>query len=145
MCCFVHIGVTAMGQDGSRFEAYTILIASGALGALGDVLMNHWAKSGKTLSLVASLFLWVVAVSAFAWLLKAGRFPFGGAVVLGLLVHSTTALIFDRLYFGGRLSIWQWGGIALAVLAMVLIDLGHASTDRQRVDAKANAVMEEVR
>jgi drug/metabolite transporter (DMT)-like permease len=99
-------------------------VFAGATGAVGDALLNHWAKSHRVLWLVVALSLWLVAAVSWAWLLKSERFSFSAAVILSFMVHSSLAVIFDRVYFGGRLSIWQWAGFVCALVAIILIDRG---------------------
>jgi len=120
-----------MAGDFQRtFWAYVLLVFAGGIGAVGDALLNSWVKTDKPATLAAAAALWLTSVVCFAGLLKCGRFQFGAAVVLGLLVHSTLAVVFDRLYFGGRLSPWQWTGILFGVAAIVLIGQGNPVTTR---------------
>jgi uncharacterized membrane protein len=85
-------------------------------------------KTDKPVWLGSSIALWVTAVSCFAVLLKCQAFPFGAAVVLGLLVHSALAVLLDRMYFGGRLTLWQWVGIVFAVVAIILVSHDQPQT-----------------
>ena len=109
---------------------YLWLAFGGVAGAAGDALLNRWAKDGDMQPLILSAMLWLVAVACFAVVLKVQAFPFGAAVVLGLLVHICLAVVFDRIWFGGRLTCWQWVGIACAMAAIILIGTGtHHNTD----------------
>jgi len=103
---------------------YSLLIVVGVAGAVGDALLNHWVKTNRILWLTVGFCFWLIACASFAFLLKWERFTFSAAVVLGLLVHSGLAVILDRIYFGGRLTTWQWVGLACAILAIVLMDQG---------------------
>src|SRR5262245_16148157 len=94
---------------------YGLLVVVGVLGAVGDASLNHWARSNRPLSLLASYVLWLGVATLFGFVLKWERFTFGAAVVLALLVHSVTAIVIDRVYFDGRLRGWEWAGIACAV------------------------------
>jgi multidrug transporter EmrE-like cation transporter len=111
---------------------YLMLALAGFAGAAGDTLLNHWAISGAMRSLVLSTLLWFVAVGCFGGVLKFQAFPFGPAVVLGLLVHAGMAVVLDRWCFGGRLTPMQWAGLGCAVAAILLIDRGNPA---HRADA----------
>jgi hypothetical protein len=118
-----------MADDFQRtFWAYTLLLSAGGIGAIGDAFLNSWVKTEKPATLAVASILWLTAVICFVGLLKCGRFQFGAAVVLGLLVHCSLAVVFDRLYFGGRLSGWQWVGILFGLAAIVLVGQGNAIT-----------------
>ena len=106
---------------------YTLLVLAGGVGAVGDAFLNRWVTTDKLVWLVVSFVLWVLAVTCFALLLKYQVFPFGAAVVLALLVHSALAVLFDRWYFGGRLTLCQWIGICCALVAIVPVGQGASS------------------
>lgn len=107
--------------------AFALLAFAGGIGAVGDAILNHWVKTHRTLWLFVSFIFWIAAASCFAWLLKCERFTFGAAVVLGLLVHLTLAVILDRIYFGGRFTFWQWIGFLCAMTAIILMAQGNTN------------------
>ena len=117
------------GDSTKTIWVYVLLVFTGAVGAAGDALTNHWVRTNRVVWLAASFVLWIIAAALFAWLLKSEQFTFGVAVVLALLIHSTLAVVFDRFYFGGRLSAWQWAGFACALIAIVLINRGGVARD----------------
>jgi len=106
---------------------YAFLGIVAATGAASDILLNYWVKSGSAIWFVGALALSASSVVCFSWALKEREFAFGAAVVLALLLHSVVAVLFDRLYFGGHLTHWQWAGIACALAAIVLINPNAAA------------------
>jgi multidrug transporter EmrE-like cation transporter len=119
---------------------YALLAFAGIAGAAGDALLNDWAKNGEVRPLVFSAILWLAAVGCFGGVLKLQVFPFGAAVVLGLLIHSGMAVAIDRIYFGGRLTPMQWAGLVCALAAIVLIDRGNPA---HRPDVRPTPTAEE--
>ena len=114
----------------SGLAVYGLLVAVGVAGAIGDATLNQWARSNRTAWLLASYLIWAAVATLFGLLLRWDRFAFGAAVVLSLLVHAVAAVVIGRVCFGGRLSGWDWAGIACACAAVVLIEAGRAAAGR---------------
>ena len=75
--------------------------------------------------LLAAYLSWLVVATLLGLILRWGYFGFGTAVVLFLLVNSVGALILDRTLFSGKLSVWGWVGVGLAVASIVCIEMGR--------------------
>jgi hypothetical protein len=118
------------------FAVYGLLIVVGVFGAIGDATLNLWARSNRPLWLLVSYLIWIGVATLFGLVLKWERFTFGAAVVLALLVHSVAAIVIDRAYFGGRLSVWEWAGIACACAAITLIEIGRSTAPRAAAQAQ---------
>ncbi len=108
-----------------RLAVYGVVILAGLLGAASDAILNQWAKTGKLAWLLAAYGAWLAVATLLGIVLRWGYFGFGAAVVLFLLVNTVAALALDYTLFAGRLSPWSWLGIALAVAAMVCIEMGR--------------------
>lgn len=112
-----------MTSGGSQLMyVYAVLIAVGTLGALSDVVLNQWARTGRTAWLIAAYAAWILVATMLGFILRWNYFSFGAAVVLFLMVNSVAALILDRVLFGGRMTARGWLGIALALAAIVCIE-----------------------
>jgi drug/metabolite transporter (DMT)-like permease len=107
------------------FAVYWLLVVVGVFGAIGDTALNLWARSNRSQWLLLSYFLWIGVATLFGFILRWHRYTFGAAVVLALLVHAVAALVIDKVYFGGRLSGWEWAGLACACAAIALIEIGR--------------------
>jgi hypothetical protein len=114
-----------LGDWGRAVSVYGLLVLIGLLGAVADAVLNQWAKSGRVGWLLAAYLSWVVVATALGYLLKLGHFSFSGAVVGFLLSNTAFAVLLDYLFFSGRLGSWQWAGIACAVVALCLLEMGR--------------------
>ena len=108
-----------------KVVVYAVLVLAGLLGAASDAVLNQWARTGRGVWLLGGYGLWLVVATLLAFILRSGYFGFGAAVVLFLMVNSLAALAVDRVLFNARLSAWGWAGIALAIAAMVCIEIGR--------------------
>jgi hypothetical protein len=109
---------------------YAVLIAVGTLGALSDVVLNQWARTGRTAWLLGAYAAWIVVATMLGFVLRWNYFTFGAAVVLFLMVNSVAALILDRALFGGRMTARGWLGIALALAAIACIESSRVHDTR---------------
>ena len=109
----------------NRVLIYSVLLAAGMLGATSDVILNQWARTGRTAWLLASWVAWIVVATLLGVILRLGYFGFGAAVVLFLLINSGAALLFDRILFGGKLTPLGWAGVGLALAAIACIEIGR--------------------
>lgn len=107
---------------------YAILFAVGVTGAFGDILINRWAKSNGIGWLISSYVMWIVSVTLLGYFLRWERFTFSAAIFIAFVVHAMIAVVFDLLYFGGRLSKTEWIGIVFAAVALFLLEVGREST-----------------
>jgi len=113
------------GEMQNKVAVYAVLVLAGLLGAASDAVLNQWARTGRGLWLLSGYALWLVVATLLAFILRSGYFGFGAAVVLFLMVNSLAALAVDRFLFHARLSAWGWAGIALAIAAMICIEIGR--------------------
>jgi hypothetical protein len=109
------------------FAVYGLLVAVGVLGAIGDATLNQWARSNRPGWLLVSYLVWFGVATLFGIVLRWDRFTFASAVILSLVVHSLVALAIDKAYFGGRVSRWEWAGIACACAAIALFEFGRSA------------------
>lgn len=106
----------------NRALVYAVLIAVGIMGAISDVILNQWAKTGRTVWLLAAYAAWILVATLLGYILRLNYFTFGAAVVLFLMVNSVAALVFDHTLFATRLTARGWLGIGLAMAAIICIE-----------------------
>lgn len=103
---------------------YAVLVFAGLLGAIGDSVLNQWARTFSVTWLLAAYATWLADATVLGFILHRGYFTFGIAVVLFLLVNSAGVLALDWRFFGEHPTIWQWIGIGFALIAILCIELG---------------------
>lgn len=101
---------------------YFLVIAAGLIGAIGDALLNQWAKNGGRYWLLSAYIVWIITATIVGFLLK--KEFFGIAIVMFLLSNIAFVLIISRFHFSEHLSPMQWLGIAIAIIAVVLMEQG---------------------
>ena len=107
---------------------YGFLAAAGLLRAVSDAVLNQWARTGRLPWLLAAYAAWLAVATLLGLVLRWQYFSFAGAVVLFLLVNSAGAVLLDLKFFSGRMTAWQWAGIALAAAAVCCIEVGRAKS-----------------
>jgi hypothetical protein len=105
-----------------------MVIVVGFLGAVSDAVLNQWARTNKLPWLLAAYGAWLAVATLLGLILRWQYFTFSSAVILFLLVNTAGAIVLDRQLFSGRISPWEWIGIALAVAAMCCIEIGRGQS-----------------
>lgn len=106
-----------------KFCIYALLVMVGIVGAIGDGFFNEWAKRGGVQWLLAGYGMWMIMATIFALILK--KELMGPAVILLLLSNVVFVLLISRYRFAEQLSPMQWSGIACAILALLLMEMGR--------------------
>lgn len=106
-----------------RFLFYLVAIASGAFGAFADGFLNHWAKKGGAwVNLAIGYLLWNIALLLFLYNLKSGTLA--QVAILFLVANSAIVLGLSQFYFHEQLSLLRWVGITIAIIGVVVMELG---------------------
>ncbi|MCA1638526.1 MAG: hypothetical protein LC768_09370 [Acidobacteria bacterium] len=109
-------------MDTTTIRIYLIAIFAGVLGALGDGLLNYWAKrqtSGITV-FILGLLSWNAALLLFTRLLFSASLA--RAVILFLVANSIAIAFISFSYFREPLSMMQWIGFAIAIFGIILME-----------------------
>lgn len=105
---------------------YLMLILVGVAGAVGDILVSRWAKTDGIGWLLGSWLFWIASVTLFGYFLKSDRFAFSTAIsFIAFAAHGVVSLLFDFLFLQTRLSREEWLGIALAIIAVLVLEVGR--------------------
>jgi len=91
---------------------------------VSDAVLNQWAKVGGIGWLLGSYASWIAVATVLGLMFRAQHFSFGAAVVIFLVANVVFAVFVDRFVFKGTITRWQWLGIGLAVVALVVLELG---------------------
>lgn len=113
---------------------YLLLIAVGIAGAAGDILVSRWARSNVTTWLLASWVCWIASVTLFGYLMRTERFAFSAAIFVAFAAHGVTSVLFEQLVLRQRLSREEWLGIALATIAVVMLEVGRVRREAATAD-----------
>lgn len=105
---------------------YLLLLLVGLSGGAGDILLYQWAKSSRAGWLVAALASWLVSVLLFGLLLKYGGRGLSVSFAMAAVLHIAMVLTWDFWFVGSRLNRLELAGLALAVVAVVVIEIGHS-------------------
>ncbi len=111
----------------TKIFIYSVIIAVGIVGVIGDVAVYQWARSSRIEWWILSAIIWIGAATLFGLVLRQGYFTFGTAVILALLVHSISALLIDFFYYRVTLSHISLLGVTFALIALYLIEAGRTT------------------
>lgn len=106
-------------------RVFLMVVAVAALGATGDVFVNQWAKTHLVRWWLMSLPVWVVTATVFGFVLREKHYSFSVALVVILLLHSGLVLAWDALVERAILTPMQWTGVAAAIVAIILMEVGR--------------------
>ena len=100
-----------------------LAIGAGLVGAVGDCLLNQWAKyGGRVWWAIGGFVCWNLALGLFTWML--GKGLLAHCVLLFLTSNCLLVLMVSRLVFREAMTAQQWVGVFLALVALVLMERG---------------------
>lgn len=112
-----------MASEHSRLSYYAIAGLAGLLGGVGDAFINRWARQLSGLESLAIGFLFCNgALALFLPLVRQGTLA--SAVVVFQVANTLLALAISQMVFAESLSPQRWAGIAVAILGVILVELG---------------------
>ena len=117
---------------------YLILGVSGITGALGDIWIYNWAKTGKWHWLVLASIVWVASLVSFGLLLKWDARAFSAAFMLCSIIHIVMVICADIFYFGGRINRLEAVGMIVAIIAVILMEIGRDSSEMDQTTEQMN-------
>lgn len=104
---------------------YSVILIIGMVGGLGDLLIYQWAKQGGAKWIVSGLAFWFVGLTLFGVVLRCGN-SLGFTFVLSAVVHIILVLGWDLLVEKTQISRLEMLGLLVAVLGILLMEVGHA-------------------
>jgi multidrug transporter EmrE-like cation transporter len=109
-----------MAQD----HRLTFLVFMGVgvvLEVAGDVILKKWADNGGRAWFVFGLVVYTLGTIGWAWSLKYE--DLGKAITVFMTANVVLAILAGRVFFNERLNPWNWAGVVLAVLAILLCEI----------------------
>ncbi len=107
---------------------YLLLVLIGLTSSVGEILLYKGVKSASSIWLLAAAALWFVSLTLLGLLFKMEHFSFGAVVVLATIIHLTVAVLWGLFFTGNRISLFELAGLILAVVAVILLEAGRATS-----------------
>ena len=104
---------------------YLLLLLIGITGGLGDIWIYLWARSDRPVWLLLASVVWLISLVLFGLFLRFDSRGLGTAFMLSSVLHIGLVIAFDQLFTSARMNRLEWAGLFLAVLAVLLLELGH--------------------
>ena len=102
---------------------YFLAVFAGLMAAVGDSLLKQWTKSESGwFFLFGGVVFWNISLMFFIMMLQRGMLA--QSVVMYIILNCVFALLMSHFIFDEMLSTVQWSAIALAVFAVVLMEMG---------------------
>lgn len=112
----------------SRLMIYGIFIVAGIIGTAGDVLTYQWAKSQHLGYLLGACALWITCLALMGYLMQMERYSFGAVVVLTTISNILLSILWSFSFLKLRPSLLEWSGVILAIISVLLIEIGRERT-----------------
>lgn len=103
-----------------------LLLLSASLGAAGDIALYRWARGGVAFGqMLTGLALWICSLLLWTLVIRWSDRGLSLSFVLTAAFHIIVVLAYDRIVERTAMSRFEVLGLILAVLGIVLIDLGQ--------------------
>jgi multidrug transporter EmrE-like cation transporter len=103
---------------------YAFAILAGAIGGLGDILLNQWAKyGGSRWWVIGGYGCWNIALTIFLYILVKG-YLLNQAAALFSAANGFAIITISWFAFREGLSLISWVGVGIVFLGLALIELG---------------------
>lgn len=104
---------------------FALSISAGTIGAIGDALLNQWAKHGGSWWWIVGGFVgWNIALVIFLYMLKK-QYLLAYSAGFFAAANSVAIMILCWLVFHEELSRVSWLGIGLVFIGLVIAELGR--------------------
>lgn len=107
---------------------YGLLVLIGVASGVGDILLYKWARSSQPIWLLAASSAWFGSLLLCGFLFKLEHFSFGAVVVLATMIHLGIGVLWGFFCAGTSLSRMEMLGLLLAIIAIVLLEVGRTQT-----------------
>jgi len=99
-----------------------LLAIGGIILTVGDIIFKSWVEKPHTGMYVLGLAVYLVGLM---FLVQSFKFEnIAVASTIFVILNITTLLLVSWFYFGEKISLLQFSGIALAFVAILLLELG---------------------
>lgn len=108
---------------------WILVIVSGVIGAIADVVLNRWATTHELhlLPWIEAAVLILVFATVFGLAMRLGeraKYPLSAAVLLVLVINIGMVVVIDVWMNGVSFTPVQWAGFTFGLLAFICWELG---------------------
>lgn len=108
-------------MQGDRLPFFVLMAFGVVLEVAGDVLFKKWSLTGTRTWLVVGFGLY--SMGAIGWALSLRYEGLAKAVTVFMVANVVLAVVAGLVLFGEKLNAWNWLGVGLALLAIVLCEI----------------------
>jgi len=121
---------------------YLIIVLTGVLGGVADILIYMWAKTGGLFLLIVSSLAWMVSLFLFGYLLKFDQKTLTFLFLVSTILHVVLVLAYDFIFLGSNFSKSEWIGIILSIIGICLLEYGKSHPEDQlpKINKSVNAI-----
>lgn len=109
-------------------QFWILVVLTGLLGALADVVVNHWSRTLSPYWYVMSAGLYIVFMTGFGLSMRFGKvrgYSLTAVVLVVLLANIAGVALRDLVVGGDQFTPLQWLGVSLAVAAVLSFEFGR--------------------
>jgi len=117
-----------MNVNNNLATVYALLILIGLTSSIGEILLYQGVKSMHSFWLLATAALWFASLTLLGFLFKMEHFSFGAVVVLATIIHLVIGVLWGIFFTGNKISSLELAGLILAVVAVILLEAGRATS-----------------
>lgn len=98
-----------------------LAILAGSAGALGDFVLNHWAKKSPHIGwLISGVLIWNLSLLPFIFMLKKGLLA--ECVIAFLLTNSTLVLLMNAFLLKEAIPLNKWVWMIFGIISLVMME-----------------------
>ena len=104
---------------------FMLLLYGGLILTIGDIIMKKWTITNNSPTYLLGLAVYIIGLNFLAFSFKSKNIAV--ASVIFIVFNVTSLSLISWLIFGQKLSTTEIIGIALAMIAVVILEIGSGS------------------
>lgn len=119
---YENVYIVYSNQYLMNWIALIILATGGIVLTVGDLFMKKWVVSNSAWIYFLGMIFYVIGLNFLAFSFKYKNIAV--ASVIFVLINIITLLIFSYFYFKEKMGTFEFVGIILGIVAIVMLELG---------------------